>query len=780
MAKHDYVSLGRENTDGGFYGVSLADVENIAARVPELSLLYRKRLPAMGSGGSIRPPDGAVRDVQIFAVPGDFFHILGVQPHIGGLTAPEGTPAVVLAHALWRDAYAAKADISGELLHIAGGASVPIAGVAPPGFIGIVPSQAAQVWLLNARFDIVPEGTATASQELFQRVPNVGLFGAFGESSRGADSTDKLRALIADYRFDTALIEVEQIASAGNGTDAAHGAGKFLVSFGIGPHDRLVVADGLENNPTLRREVAQKTAWLVSIVALLMAMTLVLLVDFLLAEHVLREEEQAVRIALGATPLDMFRQTLAENAVWLAAVAVLAWFAFGYMAELLLGIAPFSTYIRALPTAAQVAGSAIGGTMLTVAFCAAAAYQSWFVSRASRSFHATRAASKLPQAMRCVLLTVASASLLFVLSLVGRYGTDARLSLGVRNPDALMVQVHRQLEFGDARAWTTPEGIAEAVAAIPGISSAGHGDLWPLDNAYMVNTTRGKIADRPGLAATPFFKNAVAPEFFSALGVPLVAGKMFGADSTAEAVLSRSAAAALAGDPDDALGLALTFQPDAQVGQWRPSPATVVGVVEDVPYGDYARASKRVIYFNKAQLFSSQKWVIAYSGEPADLVDALQRVPQLADWEITVQGTPATEFRKQFVAKRSVEIVLAAASAFALLLALAGVANSLARTVAQGHRSIGIAFALGATSAQVGHRYFGDMLRDLAVAATLVSVGAVVAKLTAPAFAAVLAPWLLVPMALCLMGICASLSYGLVRRLARRSSANTLIHGSVR
>ena len=91
--------------------------------------------------------------------------------------------------------------------------------------------------------------------------------------------------------------------------------------------------------------------------------------------------------------------------------------------------------------------------------------------------------------------------------------------------------------------------------------------------------------------------------------------------------------------------------------------------------------------------------------------------------------------------------------------------------------AVGIAFALGATAGQVGHRYFGDILRDLIVATGLVSAAAVVAKLTAPDFVAVLAPWQLAPAALCLVAVCALLSYGLVHRLASRRSANTLIQG---
>ena len=770
VADLDYVSLGRETADGAFEQVSLADARNIAERVPELAWLYRKRLPDIGGAPSIRLPDGAEREAWLFGVPGDFFALLGVPAHIGRLQAPEGQPVVVLGHALWRDAYAADADIAGQFLHIVDGASVPIAGVAAPEFAGIVPTPPNVAWLLNPRFDMLPTNRFGPAREVFERTPNVSLFGVFAGGS--ADSTAKLRALTADYRFDAEMIVVEQAAGDGGSTAMKT---RHMISFGVSPQDRLAVADGLDTNPPLRREVTQKIAWLASIVLLLMAMTLVSLVDFMMAEHVARQDEQAVRIALGAAPLDVFRQTLAENAVWLAVVAVVAWFAFDYMAEVLLGIAPFSTYIGSLSVAAQRTGLGIGAALLLAAFAVSSAYLSWFAMRASQSFSATRAVSRVPRAMRCVLLAVAGTSLLFAFSLASRYAADSRLSLGLGNPDATTVRIQREIR--DPTQWRPAMGVDEAIAAIPGVAAAGRALLGPLAYPQWVNGNRGTVANRPDLAETPFFHNRASPGFFAALRVPLLAGKMFGSDASAEAVVSRSAAVALAGSPDAALGTSLAIQLDTDT---RPrDPTIVVGVVEDIPYGNYANAATRVVYFDPGGFFSSSgTWTIDYAGQPADLVAALQELPQLAGWTITLLDTPATTFRKQFVARQSVEVVLAGASAFALLLALAGVANSLARTVAEARQAIGIAFALGATAGQVAHRYFGDMLRDLLAALAFVSAAALVAKLTAPDVVAVLAAWQLAPTALCLVGICALLSYGLVRRLARRSSANTLIHGA--
>ena len=775
VADRDYVSVGRESVDGRFHDVSLADARNIAERVPELAWLYRKRLPDTGDRPSIRLPDGTPRATSLFGVPGEFFEILGVQAHVGQLDAPsEGQSVAVLSHALWRDVFGADADIAGELLHVVDGASVPIAGVAPPGFVGIVPSPP-DAWLLNPRVDLMPPNRLAASsgiaQDVFERTPNVGLFGAFAAPDSSANSTAKLRTLVADYRFDAESIVAEQ--------DSADGQSKmkFMIAFGISPRDRLAVADGLETNPSLRREVTRKVVWLASIVVLLMAMTLVSLVDFMMAEHVARQGEQAVRIALGATPLDVFRQTLTANAVWLAIVAVVAWLAFDYLAEVLLGMAPFSIYLGTLPNAAQGAGLGLGAALLVAAFAISCAYLSWFASRTSHSFAAMRAASKLPRAMRCVLLTVASASLLFAFSLASRYAADSRLSLGLGNPDAVMVQFRREIVGGNPLDWQRPVGLAEAVVAIPGVAAAGRVSMGPLASAYQVNSVRGTVPDRPDLAETPFFRNEASPGFFAALRVPLLAGKMFALDASAEVMVSRTAAVALAGSPEAALGLSLTFQEDTRHGPR--DPAIVVGVVEDIPYGNYANAEKRVVYYRMHEWSSWQNWVIDFAGRRADLTTALQQLPQVADWTLSPSETPAEVFRNQFVARQSVEVLLAGASAFALLLALAGVANSLARTVAEARQAIGISFALGATASQVGHRYFGATLRDLLVAVVLVSAAAVVAKLTAPDFVAVLASWQLAPTALCLVAVCALLSYGLVRRLAQRSSANTLIHGVV-
>ena len=293
----------------------------------------------------------------------------------------------------------------------------------------------------------------------------------------------------------------------------------------------------------------------------------------------------------------------------------------------------------------------------------------------------------LRRSIRQVLLFVGTASLLFVLSLASRYIGDARVSLGFTNTAASMVTAYRP-PAGTASAWQwePAKAAVDAVEAIPGIRRAASMQLEPLAAPDAIQQYRRNVVGRPELADTPFYGNAVTAGYFSTLGIELLAGRAFDAEKRNEVVVSLSAAETLGG-VEAVLGspLVTSSQFDGE------SETTVVGVVGDAPYGGYAGLGNRVVYSPMQMLFNQQKWLV--DADPTvDVADALRQSPGFAGWEITHVGTPESVFREQFLARRSVEIVLSVAAAFALLLALAGVANSLARSMAitgrGGHRRV--------------------------------------------------------------------------------------------
>ncbi len=760
VADQGYVTALR-GTAAGVQLMSLRDFEAVAERIPEIRWLYVK--PMAGGLVDVSSPSGPADSLALHLVSGGFFDALGVRPALGSLSVPDDTPGLVLSDAAWRRLFD-RQDIVGTMLEVADGPALPVIGVASPAFSGVLQGEP-DAWVMNPPMALSPPEFAAGvdaetQREIVRRMANVAVFGAVLDRQDLESTLAAIRARLKEYRFDGSLLLAEVPSADGTG-----GTTRRAFAFGIRDTDRVALGPGLETAPEERREVVQKTTWLVGIVAMLLVMAFVSVVEFLMAENVSREDEQNVRIAVGATPWDLFRQAIAENAPIAGAMALVAWSTSGYVLSVLIGVEPFSSYLREMPTDSRPAGLALAGALLLVSLLVCLGYTSWFVARSSAAL--TRSGEWLHRTMRRVLLLAGTASLVVVLSLAERYFGEARMSLGFANADALTVVV----ESPEGGIRSDVAAFVDAVHAAPGVRSAATGDVQPLAPMVTLHFYSREVLDRPDLTDTPFFENSVTPGFFETLGVEFLAGRIFG-PGEGEVVVSRSAAEALGGI-GEAVGtpLRLRGQHSAE------SEATIVGVVDDVPYGGYAATGTPMVYSPIRYLSSRQRWLIDADTD-FDAVDVLGQLPLFAGWQIDITDTPAETFRKQFLAKRSVEIVLSVAGAFALVLALSGVGNSLARTMAEARTPIGIRFALGASPNDLGRAYFGGSLKDLALAGVLVSAGGLAAKTAAPAFAEAVQLWVLLPALGGLVAVCGLMTHMLLGRMARRHTVIALVNGT--
>ena len=752
---------------GSYQTMSIRDFDEIVARVPEVSWFYA--MPAFWlnlEAGSSR----ASEPLQPQLVSPGFFEQLGVRPAFGTLLPEEDAAGAVITDEVWRRVYG-RQDVVGELLGMEDGTSVPVIGVAPPGFDGPMRHEI-DVWLMNLPLvqsaPPIAAGLDVETQRRAARLwPNVTVFGVIPAGrNRDAEFT-AARERLAEHRFDSKLILVPA-------PDAEGGAatGGRALGFGFNDADRVALGEGLETSPDRQREVAQKTLWLAGVVAMLLLMAFVSVVEFLLAEHVSREDEQNVRIAVGAAPMDLFGRALAENLILAVVMGVVGWLAAGYVLDVLLRVDPFSIYLGGVGPASRWAGLGIAGVLLALAFVTCLGYVSWFVSHSSAAL--ARSGQWLRRAARQLLLLVCVASFVAVLSLAGRYVGDARLSLGFPNTEVAIVE----LSDPNREPWSMSPGDAtevmlDAIDAIPGVHATAAGTLQPLAPNGWLRNLAVEVVGIPELEDTTFFQNSVTQSFFRTLGVELLAGRLFEAGNHNEVVVSRSAAEALGG-VDAALGAPLKTVA-GMGGEWE---RTIVGVVGEVPYGDYAAGSWAMIYGSQGGAGHPHRWII--HAEPGlDLAEALMRLPQYDGWEIEFGDTPAQRFREQFLAKRSVEVVLAVAAGFALVLALSGVGNSLARNIAETRSRIGIRFALGATPGELALAQSATNVRELVVAAALVGGAGIAAKVWAPAFTEALELWWLVPAFASLALVCALLIRFLMGQLARRHAISALVDGSV-
>ena len=737
VAAQDYVSLGRRSAlSGRIDRLAAADVAAIRERAPEVRWFAVERLRSF----KIEDAAGTPYVLAAEGVSGDFFDALGVAP--AGLRATATEQAAIVVDAGLGRILQGDADALPNTVGVEGGA-VPLLGTAPAGFSGVL-GESPRLWVLNPAALPANMAQGEFGKMIANSVPNKLLFGAL-PADAAAGSPDALRALLADYRFVDGFTKDNVV-----GTNPT-----------ASPDDRLEITAGLEVRPAMRAAALQRVRWLVAIAAFLVALALVGLADLLLTEQLVADEELATRVAVGATPASLFGEYAVGNAGWLLAVAVIAGAASHYLAGALLAVEPFASWLGELRAVSIGTGIGLGGLLLVLAFAAAIGLA---VRSALGAAGPAAAHRRYRRAVRRMLLFTATASLLLVASTLVRYVREANLGLGLDNRDALMVYIWAD---DDVAAEDDVRAIIEGLATV---HATGRMDLMPLLPPFdRRNSVR--IVGETSLEDVAFFHSGVTADYFTALGIHVLAGRL--PNGAGEAVVSRAAALRLgSGHVREAVGRAIHMRGDKAPGGGMDEVLAVVGVVADVPYGEYLDAPLNVVYSLAPGSPWDQRWVIDHDGPAADVLAALSAAPALEGFEVgpvAPVGTPAALFDAQFMAVRSVEIVLAGAAILALVLSLAGIVNALAARMAADRRALGIGLALGATPWALAEDYLGEGAIDLLVAVALPFGALIAAGIVFPMLGAAtepLNPWLMAPAAGVVAAVAAAVIYGLARRYA--------------
>jgi predicted permease len=618
--------------------------------------------------------NGEATRLSLAGVSGTFFETFGTVPLHGRALrpdddAPGAGKVVVLSHDAWTRLFGADPAIVGRTIVI--DEPHTVVGVMREGFDF---PRGTDVWV-----PVAPVLADSGSTWNTNALENVGVLFVIGRLRDGVS------AAVAARDLDIVT--------------PAHSPGRF--------GSRAIATPFVEH---FFGPVRQALFALFAAVALLLLIACANVSGLILTRVSARRVENAVRLALGATRRRLSTQWAFETMLLFAAGGLLGLALGVALNRAIVALAPpdvprLSTVRFSLPVALFTFAS----TALTAVLCGALSIRHGSAARLTESLNAirsTRSKRTLRARSALVVLQIAfSLALVATAALVVRSFANLRgIDLGFRPERVLSMHVEpRGVEPARVNQWITE--LNTRAAALPGVEAAGSVYLLPLALGPIGQEPWVVLDGQPNDADTrrrnPTLNYQVAtPEYFTALRVPLLRGRLFTNDDragqTRVAVVGASAARRLWPDRDP-IGQRLllpSFTRGDRVPVWR----TVVGVVSDVRYRGLGDVRLDVYDAALQATTGATDLVIRASGDPLRLTAAVQAEARRLDGQVVFDRVSTMEavVDKETAPWRFTVWVLALFGILAFVLAGLGLFGLVALDVSERRREFAIRLALGA------------------------------------------------------------------------------------
>ncbi len=654
-------------------------------------------------GGGDRP-----ERLDALKISANLLDVLGVPPLLGrGLREGEDGPGhdqvVVLGYSLWQRRFGGDPSIVGRTIAL-DGHPYTVVGVMPAGF------QFAPFWQTRAAL-WAPLSLADRLDDRAGR--SLRLFGRLADHVTPQQAQQDMTAIAARL-------------------ERTYPRTNTGISITVRPLLDKVVA-GIRG--TLMA--------LMSMVGLVLLIACANVASAMLARASGRQEEVAVRIALGANPLSIVRQLLTESlTLALAGAAAGLMLAVWGVQWLKLLLPPdslprqqdlgFDVRVFAAATLATLAVGLVTGLVPALQAVRRGAGSAWRRARgATDDAHRTN--------LRGLIVGAEVALALVLLVGAGLMGRTL-MALAAVDPGFRVDHVAVATVSLSGTPYAEPaarhqmfERVRERLSVIPGVarvSAINHlplaGDVWTL--GYTVD---GRPS--PPLDARPSaVYRVVEPGYFETMGLRLIAGRDFSSfdrEGTPAVAVINEAIAERQWPGEIAVGRRIRLPGPGNVQ----APISIIGVVSNAVQGDWTSRPADEAYVALAQRstefgLATMTFVLRTDADPAVIAAAVPGAVAEIDRGIpvshaeTMEDVAAGELWRQ----RLTAELTAAFAVIALVLAAIGIFTAVAYAVGRRTREFGVRMALGGTPGHVRAIALRDGLRPV-LAGAVVGVGVAVA-----------------------------------------------------
>ncbi len=648
-----------------------------------------------------------------------YFDVLGIRPMLGrtflpGEDQPGRSRVAVLSHTIWQRRFASDPQVIGKAVALDGQTYV---------VIGVMPAEfrlslfLTQVWtpLVFSPQDLAPQARDARSYLIFARL-KTGI------------TIEKARAGMG-----TLARSAEQ-----NNPASEKGWGANVLTL---------------QEYSIQEQNIRAGLWLlIAAVALVLLIACVNVANLILARGSARRQEIAIRTALGAGRGRVIRQLLVESLL-IAALGGAAGLLLAYWGvDLLRGTLHFNAGVSAIADDVALDRRVLAFTWLismatalvfglAPAIRVSAADPQTTLRQGGRSGDLRRGWGRHVlvggEIALAVLLVSGAALMIKALSqeMGGDYGYDPG---SVLTADLQLTGLHYQ---DPLRRVAFVRRVMEKLQALPGVEAVAVSDAIPFDAGKRTFRIQGQPlmppADRPGARY-----GSVTPDYFRALGVPLIQGRAF-RDSDADAappvaIVNRAFARRyFSGQESIGRYIAIDSRESAEP-VWR----EIVGIVPDMKtsFGPLKENDPQM-YVPYLQIRSADvACVVRVTGDPNAVAVGLRRAVWSVDPDQPVGevGTIAHRVQELEGGDRVMNALLGVFAAMALVLAVVGIYGVVSYAVAQRKHEIGIRMALGAQRGRILRSMMGQ---GMLLATVSAGIGLVASVPLPGIFAAMFQQW---------------------------------------